>query len=102
MTLKRYGKVTQWFSDHWPVDLEWPSEILRPVPSADSPAAKALAEARQANPLTGLNANGHIADVKGFCWRLNAQRSQFDQVIRQYGAGGTRAGEARLGIFGEP
>ncbi len=25
-----YQRVTQWFSDHWPADLEWPSAIPRP------------------------------------------------------------------------
>ena len=28
-----------WFSDHWPMDLAWPSNIPRPQPSPDTPAA---------------------------------------------------------------
>jgi hypothetical protein len=24
------AKVLQWFSDHWPSDLEWPADIHRP------------------------------------------------------------------------
>ncbi len=27
-----YSRVLQWFSDHWPADLEWPAEIQRPEP----------------------------------------------------------------------
>ena len=40
-TVSTYDRVLQWFSDHWPADLEWPSDIPRPDPSPDSPAAEA-------------------------------------------------------------
>ena len=30
-----YERVVQWFSDHWPEDLEWPSDISRPAPNPD-------------------------------------------------------------------
>ena len=33
-TLQTYERVLRWFSDHWPADLEWPSDIPRPAPSA--------------------------------------------------------------------
>ncbi len=26
-----YERALQWFSDHWPEDLEWPRDIQRPV-----------------------------------------------------------------------
>lgn len=29
-TLRKAEVVTRWFSDHWPVDLEWPRDIPRP------------------------------------------------------------------------
>ncbi|WP_146193168.1 hypothetical protein [Maritimibacter sp. 55A14] len=29
-TIRTYNKVLQWFSDHWPEDLDWPSDIPRP------------------------------------------------------------------------
>ncbi|WP_304616945.1 hypothetical protein [Paracoccus sp. (in: a-proteobacteria)] len=29
-TFRRVGKVTAWFSDNWPSDLEWPRDIPRP------------------------------------------------------------------------
>lgn len=32
-TLKTAGLVLQWFSDHWPLDLEWPRQIPRPSKS---------------------------------------------------------------------
>ena len=33
-TLRRADQILQWFSDNWPVDLEWPAGIERPAPSA--------------------------------------------------------------------
>ena len=42
-TVHTYTRTLQWFSDHWPADLEWPADISRPAPSPDSPAAQAAA-----------------------------------------------------------
>ena len=39
LTTRRGRRVVQWFSDHWPADLEWPAEIERPVPSPKDEAA---------------------------------------------------------------
>jgi hypothetical protein len=30
-TARKYDEIIQWFSDHWPADLEWPQGVLRPV-----------------------------------------------------------------------
>lgn len=30
-TLKTATLIFQWFSDHWPADLEWPRDIPRPA-----------------------------------------------------------------------
>lgn len=38
-TLRTASEVTQWFSDNWPVDLEWPEGIHRPTPSGTEDAA---------------------------------------------------------------
>ena len=35
LTMRRYNRFMQWFSDHWPDDLEWPSDIPRPDPARD-------------------------------------------------------------------
>jgi len=32
-TLRTSDRVLQWFSNHWPVDLAWPPDIPRPLPS---------------------------------------------------------------------
>ena len=32
-TLRKAAAVTQWFSDRWPPDLEWPRDIPRPPKS---------------------------------------------------------------------
>lgn len=33
ITLRTYDRAVQWFSDNWPADLDWPSEVQRPAPS---------------------------------------------------------------------
>ena len=46
-TARKYDEIIQWFSDHWPADLEWPTGVLRPL-SVAGPAhgeAKARGEA---------------------------------------------------------
>jgi len=37
------ARVFQWFSDHWPADLDWPSDIPRPAPTPGSPASEEVA-----------------------------------------------------------
>lgn len=32
VTTRRAQHVAQWFSDHWPADLDWPADIPRPDP----------------------------------------------------------------------
>ena len=38
-----YERAYQWFSDNWPANLIWPSDIPRPEPSPGSPASKEAA-----------------------------------------------------------
>ncbi|MBM2357695.1 hypothetical protein JQX14_24450 [Sulfitobacter pseudonitzschiae] len=35
-TLKRAEHLVRWFSDHWPADLTWPSDIPRPRKKKDA------------------------------------------------------------------
>ena len=35
VTIRRTAQVLQWFSDHWPAGLAWPSDIPRPLPTTD-------------------------------------------------------------------
>lgn len=35
-TARKYDMVMQWFSDHWPSDVPWPSDIDRPEPFSPS------------------------------------------------------------------
>ena len=39
ITTRRAARIAQWLSDHWPPSADWPSDIPRPAPSADAPAA---------------------------------------------------------------
>ncbi len=31
ITLRTARRLVQWFSDHWPADLDWPRDIVRPA-----------------------------------------------------------------------
>lgn len=35
-TLATYYKALNWFDRHWPIDLEWPSDIPRPPSEGDA------------------------------------------------------------------
>ncbi|TDP46036.1 hypothetical protein DES42_104117 [Zavarzinia compransoris] len=34
LTIRRRDAIVQWFSDHWPTDLDWPHGIPRPLKNA--------------------------------------------------------------------
>ena len=38
LTLQRRDRIFQNFSDNWPEDLKWPSDILRPEPKVEEEA----------------------------------------------------------------
>lgn len=38
ITTGRYQRALQWFSDHWPEGLDWPSDVPRPsIPAEEIP-----------------------------------------------------------------
>lgn len=37
LTTRRAERVAQWFSDHWPTNHDWSSDIPRPPPRRDQP-----------------------------------------------------------------
>lgn len=41
ITTRRAARAIQWFSDHWPEDLDWPTDTPRPKPSGDLDAREA-------------------------------------------------------------
>ena len=90
LTVASYNKAIQYFSDHWPLDLDWPYDIPRPTPAADSLSATAAARAR--SPLSSLTEEGTIANPNAFCKALYVPRHTYDQAVRTYGLGGEKAG----------
>ncbi|MEH2513461.1 uncharacterized protein YigA (DUF484 family) [Nitrobacteraceae bacterium AZCC 1564] len=41
-TARKYDEIIQWFSDHWPADLDWPAAVVRPKkPSKRKTVARA-------------------------------------------------------------
>ncbi len=41
LTTRRAARVIQWFSDHWPADLDWPPDIPRPAPRGEAEPGEA-------------------------------------------------------------
>lgn len=37
--LDTYKQTLQWFSDNWPEEIEWPSDIIRPTPIEENAVA---------------------------------------------------------------
>lgn len=33
ITMRTYDRAAQWFSDNWPADLAWPTDVQRPAPN---------------------------------------------------------------------
>ena len=85
-TLRTYKRVTQWFSNNWPVDLDWPADIPRPDPADNSPYRLAMAdrlgvdpvdlnESRidsddDTDPTLKLDDRGQLADPAALCLQL--------------------------------
>ena len=38
VTIRKYDEFLSWFSEHWPDDLDWPSDIPRPSPKREDAA----------------------------------------------------------------
>lgn len=89
ITTRRAEKIIQWFSDHWENEHSWPWNIPRPVPSPDSPVARARAEAVSSE----LNADGEIANLTDWCRRNAYELDYARYVIKRYGAGGPKEGQ---------
>lgn len=79
ITVRRHARIVQWFSDHWPAGLAWPSDVSRPPPSR-SPLA--------------LDARGEVADRAALAASLGVDRDLVDKTVSQYGRGGPRADRA--------
>lgn len=113
VTIRSAIAVVQWFSDHWPKNLDWPSDIPRPAPSRGLFSARSLpgstamssgtSAAQNANvgrnfdngpagvsPTQAnnfgmrLNASGQIASPAAFCRVLGVRRYVYDDVVRRY------------------
>lgn len=70
LTSRRAGRIVQWFSDHWPAELDWPADIPRPDASPGSPAS--LPQLTSADPMAAVMAakdamnEAMVADMPDF------------------------------------
>ena len=113
VTIRSAIAVVQWLSDHWPENLDWPSDIPRPSPSRGAfitrsiPGGTALSSDTSLvqNNRVGqngdiasvgdsttqalefgmrLNASGQITSPAAFCQALGVRRYVYDDVVRRY------------------
>ena len=74
ITVGRARRIIQWFADNWPADLHWPTDIPRPEPAPDSPAARpAAARDVDADPLETVRMwlrrkSAELDDVDAIDW----------------------------------
>ena len=97
VTMRRHAKISQWFSDHWPHDLTWPTDIPRPTPN---PSVNRAPVHRNGTPeptplesALALGANGQIASPQMLCAALGVRDYVFYEVVRTYADG--RPGEQK-------
>ena len=64
VTIRRLDRAAQWFSDHWPAELAWPEDLLRPQPQPGSPAATAAAEGPPDDPVQTVRAALDLARAR--------------------------------------
>ena len=79
ITYRRHARILQWFSDHWPLDLEWPADIPRPTPTAPEPD--------DTTDPAALNDDGQIANPNALCASIGVPRHIYDQVVYHYADG---------------
>ena len=85
ITSRRAERIIQWLSDHWPAALAWPSDIARPQPSPDTPAASPPAPlTRAARRQAVLDARRRMHDaVETSDWEAAKahERSMFEAAL---------------------
>lgn len=64
VTIRRLERAVQWFSDHWPAELAWPEDLLRPAPQPGSPAAVAAEAGVPDDPVQSVRAALDLARVR--------------------------------------
>lgn len=64
VTIRRVDRAIQWFSDHWPAELAWPRDLLRPEPRPGSPAASAAEDYMTDDPVEAVRAALDLARAR--------------------------------------
>ena len=64
VTIRRVDRAVHWFSDHWPAELAWPEDLLRPEPQPGSPAAVAAEEGPADDPVQTVQAALDLAQAR--------------------------------------
>lgn len=81
VTIRRVDRAVQWFSDHWPAELAWPDDLLRPEPQPGSPAAVAADEGLVDDPLQAVRAALDLARARDEAGDREGARKAEDAAV---------------------
>ena len=82
VTVRSANAVVQWLSDHWPNELEWPTDIARPRSVSDSVAAALMGRPTSPHDLLGAVKEAKrrmFASVQRGDWQA-ARRAESDML----------------------
>lgn len=81
VTIRRVDRAVQWFSDHWPAELAWPEDLLRPEPQPGSPAAIAAEAGPADDPVQAVRAALDLARARAGAGDLEGARRAEDAAV---------------------
>lgn len=81
VTIRRLDRAVQWFSDHWPAELAWPEDLLRPEPQPGSPAAVTADEGLADDPVEAVRAALHLARARDEAGDREGARKAEDAAV---------------------
>lgn len=101
VTVDRAQRILQWFSDHWPLDLEWPLEIPRPDPGPDAVCFAGVRTLTSTSPAPSetpagarpvLSEAGHLTNVAAWARALGFNPQNVRNALARFGEGGPKWG----------
>ncbi len=82
VTIRRVDRAVQWFSDHWPAELAWPEDLLRPEPQPGSLAAVAVDDDPAEDPVQAVHAALDLARARAEAGDREGARRAEDAAIQ--------------------
>lgn len=81
VTIRRVDRSVQWFSDHWPAELAWPGDLVRPEPRPGSLAASAIENDAAEDPVQVVRAALVLATARAEAGDREGARRAEDAAV---------------------